>query len=128
MQSHLGLCPDATVPTSVMRVTSYNVSSIPAHHKRSFVTCKYSEAGCNVRLTLFRQDLQIHVSESTEHHLNLAMGRISTLKRHLRDAEEKNRTQPVTFKMSHFAEKKNDSEWISPTFYTVSQLEATKCV
>ena len=57
MQSHLGLCPDATVPTSVMRVTSYNVSSIPAHHimcPKELVTCKYSEAGCNVNVVSTR--------------------------------------------------------------------------
>ena len=121
MQNHLGLCPDATV-LCPNKCDEGNLlrRQLPAHHiicPKEVVTCKYSEAGCNVRL--FRQDLQKHVSESTEHHLNLAMGKISTLKQHLRDAEEKNRTPPVTFKMSHFAEKKeNDSEWVSPAFYS----------
>ena len=102
---------------------------LPAHHivcPKEVVTCKYSEAGCNVRL--FRQDLQKHVSESTERHLNLAMGMISTLKRHLQDAKEKNRTPPVTFKMSHFAEKKRESFRVGQPLHSTVILEATKCV
>ena len=121
LQSHLALCPDVTVlcpnkcdGDKLLR------HQIPAHHimcPKEVVTCSYSEAGCNVRL--FRQDLQKHVSESTELHLKLAMEKISTLKQNLRYTEERNRTPPVTFKMPSFAEKKeNDVNWISPKFYS----------
>ena len=121
MQSHLALCPGVTVLCPNKCDGGKLLRRQLAAHRimcpKEVVTCSYSEAGCNIRL--FRQDLQKHVSESTEFHLKLAMERISTLTQNLQDVEERNRTPPVTFKMSCFAKKKeNGLQWISPKFYS----------
>jgi len=72
------------------------------------VECTYSAAGCEVEL--LRQDLQKHLVENVNQHLNLAMLTISRLRSEgkkcvdiIQDAEAKLRTPPVTFKMTGFS-------------------------
>ena len=127
MDKHPYLCPSVKISCPNECRTKIMRSQLDAHLSacpKEVVECTYSAAGCEVEL--LRQDLQKHLVENVNQHLNLAMLTISRLRSEgkkcvdiIQDAEAKLRTPPVTFKMTGFSLKKETGEmWSSPPFYT----------
>ena len=126
MEKHPHLCPNVKISCPNLCRTTITRSQLDAHLSacpKEVAECTYSAVGCEVEL--FRKDIQKHLVENVNQHLNLAMTTVSRLRKEgqkcfqmLQDAEAELRTPPVTFKMTGFSKKETGEMWSSPPFYS----------
>ena len=106
---HLEVCLEhvITCPTPGCGVRYKRKNTLPhlSTCQRKKIKCDYSKIGCAHESC--RDEMAKHISESTEHHLKLAMQQLAT------------RTCPTVIKMDKFQIRKNTrASWYSHPFYS----------
>ena len=106
--NHLEVCPERYTtcpnPGCVVLIKRKNVPSHFSTCRKERIRCNYAEIGCAHESC--RENMAKHITESTQHHLKLAVNQLRTQKSH-------------TIKMNEFKMHKDTSTyWYSPPFYS----------
>ena len=129
MLTHPLRCPKVEVECTNCTVRIFR-EQLHAHRSicpKEKISCPYKNSGCAT--VILREDRQKHLQENIEQHSIIANDTVSALKGELLDVRKKlkdannalesKRVPPLTFKMSSYAQlKENKGTWNSPCFFT----------